>query len=141
MLNPVSTAGAGNVHGGLARIDDATMMGKFRVAAGISPCPPGDLGSFPLTLAPGFIIVMPRLQGNARQHVLHNFEHDPRNTNAVDDEIGQIDDIGHPEPSPFSADRRDKQSRRRQRQAADPVDLLGDHHLSRVEGPRPSATA
>lgn len=137
MLDPASAAGAGHANGGLARTDDTAMMGKVRFTAGTPPCPLGDLGLCPPTLAPGLMIVTPRLQGNAQQRILHNFEHDPHNAKAVGDEIEQIDDPGRREPGPFPADRRDKQFCLRQRQAADPIDLLGDHHLGRAEGPRP----
>ena len=107
--------------------------------SGLRRCRAGalrNLNSLALALAAVFVIVPRGLQRDAQQHVLHHLQHDARHAGAVGDEVGEvgeIDNARHRDTRAFGPDRRDQQFRLGERQAADPVDLLGDDHLAGLQ--------
>lgn len=66
----------------------------------------------------------------------HRLNHDARQPGAVGHQFGQVHNAEHRQPRPLRPDRRHQPFRFRQRQAADPINLLGDH-LRRIEGRPP----
>ena len=86
---------ARDAHPCLPQPNNAPVQGDIRLTAVVPPCSLGELDALSLALAPGLIVVSCGLKRDAQQHVLHRFEHDARDTGAVSDKLGQIDDAWH----------------------------------------------
>lgn len=71
--------------------------------------------------------------GDFQQHVLQGIEHDAGDTLGIGGKFRQICDARHGQLRAFATDRHHRLLCLGQRQAADPVDLLDDNDLSRLQ--------
>ena len=76
-----------DAHTCLPQSDNAAVVRKVGLTAGVPPCPPRNLDPLSLTLAPGLVVVTRSLKSNAQQHVLHRPENDPRHAGAVGNKV------------------------------------------------------